>query len=143
MHCNVMCWVVQEGELLGAYGEWVPVDKAAEKPLSSSKASLTTGALAKATSTSGEALPEVGEQPALGDNDSVFPDPPQQVRSQGLLKLDMQRQDKTKQVAWLHSLSIGTTRLVATNQLMRTTFLAINMQRNSISFQLKAFIKSD
>ncbi|XP_028997069.1 protein SON isoform X2 [Betta splendens] len=68
----------KEGELLGAYGEWVPVDKA-EKPPSSSKASLTSGASAKATSTSGETLPEVGEQPAVvGDNDSVFPDPPQQ-----------------------------------------------------------------
>ncbi|XP_026220175.1 protein SON isoform X2 [Anabas testudineus] len=65
----------KEGEALGAYGEWVPVDKTAEKPAASSKVSLTTAA----TSSSGETSTEVMEQPAfVADNDSVFPDPPLQ-----------------------------------------------------------------
>lgn len=74
---NMMCYLIQEGEALGAYGEWVPVDKTAEKPAASSKVSLTTAA----TSSSGETSTEVMEQPAfVADNDSVFPDPPLQVR---------------------------------------------------------------
>lgn len=82
-----MWYTVQEGETLGAYGEWVPVDKAAEKAAAASRKSLTAVPIATATSSSGETataagLPEVVEQPACGpDNDSVFPDPLQQVRS--------------------------------------------------------------
>ncbi|XP_037618171.1 protein SON isoform X1 [Sebastes umbrosus] len=74
----------KEGEALGAYGEWVPVDKAAEKAAASRKALTTAPAATASSSSSGETatapgLPEVVEQPALTpDNDSVFPDPLQQ-----------------------------------------------------------------
>lgn len=86
-----MCYAVQEGEALGAYGEWVPVDKTADKAATSSRKSLTAVPVATATSSSGETatapgLPEVVEQPAFGpDNDSVFPDPLLQVRSGSIL----------------------------------------------------------
>ncbi|XP_044044050.1 protein SON isoform X2 [Siniperca chuatsi] len=74
----------KEGEALGAYGEWVPVDKTADKAAATSRKALTTVPIASATSSSGETataagLPEVVEQPAfVPDNDSVFPDPPLQ-----------------------------------------------------------------
>ncbi|XP_077960353.1 SON DNA and RNA binding protein b isoform X2 [Gasterosteus aculeatus] len=68
----------KEGEALGAYGEWVPVDKAAEKAAAATRKALATVAIATATS-SGETttpvLPEVVEQLELEpDNDSVFPE---------------------------------------------------------------------
>ncbi|KAM8902662.1 uncharacterized protein sonb [Spinachia spinachia] len=68
----------KEGEALGAYGEWVPVDKAAEKAAAATRKTLSTVAIATST-TSGETttllLPEVVEQPELEpDNDSVFPE---------------------------------------------------------------------
>lgn len=81
-----MCCAVQEGEALGAYGEWVPVDKTTDKAAAASRKALTTVPIATATSSSGETapapgLPEVVEQPApVPDNDSVFPDPLAQVR---------------------------------------------------------------
>ncbi|XP_067349601.1 protein SON isoform X2 [Channa argus] len=61
----------KEGEVLGAYGEWVPVEKTVEKPAAASKMSLTTGTSAKPTSSTEET--EAVKQPA--DNDSVFPEP--------------------------------------------------------------------
>lgn len=78
-----MCHTVQEGEALGAYGEWVPVDKTADKAAAASRKTLTAVPTETAASSSGETaiaagLPEDVEQP---DNDSVFPDPVLQVRS--------------------------------------------------------------
>ncbi|KAK2856697.1 hypothetical protein Q5P01_005432 [Channa striata] len=64
----------KEGETLGAYGEWVPVEKTVERSVAASKISLGTGTSAKPTSSTGEA--EAVKQAA--DNDSVFPDPPLQ-----------------------------------------------------------------
>ncbi|XP_029307579.1 protein SON isoform X2 [Cottoperca gobio] len=66
----------KEGEALGAYGEWVPVDKSADKAAAASRKALTTVPIVTATSSLGETateLPEVVEPPT--DNDSVFPDP--------------------------------------------------------------------
>ncbi|XP_034407841.1 protein SON isoform X2 [Cyclopterus lumpus] len=69
----------KEGDALGAYGEWVPVDKTADK--AASRKIATTVPIATAMSSSGETmttpvLPEVVEQPdGEPDNDSVFPDP--------------------------------------------------------------------
>ncbi|XP_070787031.1 protein SON [Enoplosus armatus] len=85
----------KEGEALGAYGEWVPVDKAADKAAAASRKAPATvpvasavlsssAVVAVAAAASGEAaaaagLQEVAEQPAFApDNDSVFPDPLQQ-----------------------------------------------------------------
>ncbi|XP_040888004.1 protein SON [Toxotes jaculatrix] len=75
----------KEGEGLGAYGEWVPVDKAADKAAAASRKTLTAVPTASATSSSslGEAAaigsPEAVEQPGFTPvNDSVFPDPLQQ-----------------------------------------------------------------
>ncbi|XP_070711663.1 protein SON [Pempheris klunzingeri] len=71
----------KEGEMLGAYGEWVPVDKTADKTSVASRKTLTTVPIATAASSSGETetaagLPEVVEPAAsAADNDSVFPDP--------------------------------------------------------------------
>lgn len=71
----------KEGETLGAYGEWVPVDKTADKATATSRKALTTVPIATATLSSGETvtaprLPEVVVQPALvPDADNVFPDP--------------------------------------------------------------------
>ncbi|XP_030265362.1 protein SON isoform X2 [Sparus aurata] len=71
----------KEGETLGAYGEWVPVDKTADKAAATSRKALTTVPIATATLSSGETvtaprLPEVVVQPALvPDADNVFPDP--------------------------------------------------------------------
>ncbi|XP_042372923.1 protein Son-like, partial [Plectropomus leopardus] len=74
-----------EGETLGAYGEWVPVDKTAEKAPAGSRKALTAVPIATAGSSSGETATaaagsaEAAEQPAsVPDNDSVFPDPLQQ-----------------------------------------------------------------
>ena len=83
---NSMSYTVQEGEALGAYGEWVPVDKAAEKAAAASRKASSTVHTASGTSSSGDTVaagsPEAVEQPALGPvNDSVFPDPEMQVRS--------------------------------------------------------------
>ena len=85
-----MCYTVQEGEALGAYGEWVPVDKAAEKAAAASRKASSTVHTASATSSSGETgaagSPEAVDQPALVPvNDSVFPDPVMQVKSAGVL----------------------------------------------------------
>ncbi|CAB1440736.1 unnamed protein product [Pleuronectes platessa] len=68
----------KEGEAMGAYGEWVPVDKAAEKAAAAARKASST--VHTATSSSGETAaagsPEAGEQPAPGPvNDNVFPDP--------------------------------------------------------------------
>nr|XP_020444185.1 protein SON-like isoform X1 [Monopterus albus] len=62
----------KEGEALGAYGEWVPVDKTADKPAAAPRKVLTTVPTATTTSSSGETEAEAVEQ---SDNDSVFPDP--------------------------------------------------------------------
>ncbi|XP_076580098.1 SON DNA and RNA binding protein b isoform X2 [Chaetodon auriga] len=70
----------KEGEALGVYGEWVPVDKTTDKAAATSRKTLNTVPIVTTTS-SGETvtaagLPEVVEQPAfVPDNDSVFPDP--------------------------------------------------------------------
>ncbi|KAL6115592.1 son [Pungitius sinensis] len=68
----------KEGEALGAYGEWVLVDKAAEKAAAATRKALATVAIATANSageTMTPVLPEVVEQPELEpDNDSVFPE---------------------------------------------------------------------
>ncbi|KAK1876738.1 Protein SON [Dissostichus eleginoides] len=71
----------KEGEGLGAYGEWVPVDKASEKAAAASRKALTTVSKATAspssssadTATAGESA-EAVEQ-SVTDSDSVFPDP--------------------------------------------------------------------
>ncbi|XP_062236967.1 protein SON [Platichthys flesus] len=68
----------KEGEAMGAYGEWVPVDKAAEKAAAAARKASST--VHTATSSSGETAaagsPEAGEQQAPGPvNDNVFPDP--------------------------------------------------------------------
>ncbi|XP_031158258.1 protein SON isoform X2 [Sander lucioperca] len=71
----------KEGEALGAYGEWVPVDKTSDKAAAASRKAVTTVPTATATSSSGETktapgTTEVVEQPVcVLDNDSVFPDP--------------------------------------------------------------------
>ncbi|XP_071320672.1 protein SON [Trachinotus anak] len=70
----------KEGEVLGAYGEWVPVDKTADKPTTASRKTLTTVPIVTSTSSSGETVaagsPEAVDQPAFVPvNDSVFPDP--------------------------------------------------------------------
>lgn len=88
----------QEGEALGAYGEWVPVDKAAEKAAAATRKALATVAIATATS-SGETttpvLPEVVEQLELEpDNDSVFPEQLLQVRSGSILYMYIVRTKK-------------------------------------------------
>ncbi len=69
---------------MGAYGEWVPVDKTSGKAAATSRKALTTSSIGTPTSLSDETtltagLPEVVDQPAP-DNDSVFPDPKLQVR---------------------------------------------------------------
>lgn len=72
----------KEGETLGVYGEWVPVEKSAEKAAATSRKVPVT--MATTTSSTGETaagagLPEVEEQPAfVSDGDSVFPEPPLQ-----------------------------------------------------------------
>lgn len=84
---KAMSSAIQEGEALGAYGEWVPVDKTADKAAAGSRKAPSTVPIATATSSSGETaaergLPEDVEQPASApDKDSVFPDPLLQVRS--------------------------------------------------------------
>ncbi|XP_058479052.1 protein SON isoform X1 [Solea solea] len=74
----------KEGETLGAYGEWVPVDKTADKTAGASRkaqshiptSSTTLSSSAKAAAVAAGS-PEAVEQPAPV-NDSVFPDPVQQ-----------------------------------------------------------------
>lgn len=74
----------KEGEALGAYGEWVPVDKAADEAAAASRKALTTVPIATSTTSSSETataagLPGVVEQPVcVAESDSVFPDPPLQ-----------------------------------------------------------------
>ncbi|XP_019965752.2 protein SON [Paralichthys olivaceus] len=70
----------KEGEALGAYGEWVLVDKAADKAAAASRKAPSTVPTVSATSSLGETVvagsPEAVEQPVLAPvNDSVFPDP--------------------------------------------------------------------
>ncbi|XP_030605903.1 protein SON [Archocentrus centrarchus] len=69
----------KEGEALGAYGEWVPVDKTTDKAAGSSAKPQTNVLPAAPSSASGDpaaGLPEGGEQPAFVTNsDKVFPDP--------------------------------------------------------------------
>ncbi|KAG8004755.1 Protein SON, partial [Nibea albiflora] len=70
----------KEGEALGAYGEWVPVDKT-DKAAAISRKAPTTVPITRATSSSGETtitaagLPQIVEQTAFVPDDSVFPDP--------------------------------------------------------------------
>ncbi|GAA6216176.1 protein SON-like [Lates japonicus] len=70
----------KEGEALGAYGEWVPVDKT-DKVAAVSRKALTTAPIVPAApssscETEAEGSPEAVEQPAFGSlKDSVFPDP--------------------------------------------------------------------
>ncbi|KAM7375423.1 hypothetical protein PAMA_014498 [Pampus argenteus] len=74
----------KEGEALGAYGEWVPVDKAADEAAAASRKALTTVPIVTSTASSGESataagLPAAVEQPVFAaESDSVFPDPPVQ-----------------------------------------------------------------
>ncbi|XP_039979232.1 protein SON-like [Xiphias gladius] len=70
----------KEGEALGAYGEWVPVDKTADKAAAASTKALTTVPIASAATSSGETAaarsPDAAEQPVfVAVNGSVFPDP--------------------------------------------------------------------
>lgn len=79
--------MLQEGEGLGAYGEWVPVDKTTEKAAVTTKAQTNVlSAAPSSSSSSGETaavLQEVIEQPAFVTNsDKVFPDPQLQVRNE-------------------------------------------------------------
>lgn len=80
--------MLQEGEGLGAYGEWVPVDKTTEKAAVTTKAqtNVLSAAPSSSSSSSGETaavLQEVIEQPAFVTNsDKVFPDPQLQVRNE-------------------------------------------------------------
>lgn len=81
--------MLQEGEGLGAYGEWVPVDKTTEKAAVTTKAQtnvLSAAPSSSSSSSSGETaavLQEVIEQPAFVTNsDKVFPDPQLQVRNE-------------------------------------------------------------
>uniref|UniRef100_A0A1A7XTV9 SON DNA binding protein n=1 Tax=Iconisemion striatum TaxID=60296 RepID=A0A1A7XTV9_9TELE len=68
----------KEGETLGAYGEWVPVDKTTEKTPATSKKSNAPTVTPTPPSSEKPAsveLPDVIEQPVLvTDSDSVFPD---------------------------------------------------------------------
>ncbi|XP_041638277.1 protein SON isoform X2 [Cheilinus undulatus] len=70
----------KEGETLGVYGEWVPVEKSSEKASAPSRKATAAVPIATTTSSvevaTGAGLPEVEEQPAfVSDSDSVFPDP--------------------------------------------------------------------
>ncbi|TKS74087.1 Protein SON [Collichthys lucidus] len=69
----------KEGEALGVYGEWVPVDKTTDKAAAISRKALTTVPITTATSSSGETtaagLPQIVKLPAFVPDDSVFPDP--------------------------------------------------------------------
>ncbi|CAI5637771.1 unnamed protein product [Oreochromis niloticus] len=69
----------KEGEGLGAYGEWVPVDKTTEKAAVATKAQTNVLSAPPTSSSSGETatvVQEVIEQPAFVTNsDKVFPDP--------------------------------------------------------------------
>lgn len=77
---------MQEGEAPGAYGEWVPVDKTADETAATFRKAVTavpivTPASSSADSAAAAGLPGAVEQPVfVSDSDSVFPDPPQQVR---------------------------------------------------------------
>ncbi|XP_047432368.1 protein SON isoform X2 [Mugil cephalus] len=67
----------KEGEGLGAYGEWVPVDKTKYKSAAVSRTVLTNVSIATASLSSVEAgagPTEDLEQPVVTDNDSVFPE---------------------------------------------------------------------
>ncbi|PWA16742.1 hypothetical protein CCH79_00019537 [Gambusia affinis] len=74
----------KEGEGVVAYGEWVPVEKTADKSTSTGKKSVSNAPSATSILLSGEAsdsgLPDVIEQQAapVPDNDSVFPEIRQQ-----------------------------------------------------------------
>ncbi|KAM7365498.1 hypothetical protein PAMP_016418 [Pampus punctatissimus] len=74
----------KEGEALGAYGEWVPVDKAADEAAAASRKALTSVPIVTSSVSSGETataagLPAVVEQPVfVAESDSVFPNPPMQ-----------------------------------------------------------------
>ncbi|XP_033836656.1 protein SON [Periophthalmus magnuspinnatus] len=62
----------KEGEGQGAYGEWVPVEKANDKAVSNAKkSSITSG------KSSAETGPGTEPEPAV-EHDSVFPEPPLQ-----------------------------------------------------------------
>lgn len=71
----------KEGEGLGAYGEWVPVDKASEKAAAASRKALTTVSKATASPSSSSADTATAAESAeaveqsVTDSDSVFPDP--------------------------------------------------------------------
>lgn len=82
--------MLQEGEGLGAYGEWVPVDKTTEKAAVATKAQTNVLSAPPTSSSSGETatvVQEVIEQPAFVTNsDKVFPDPQLQVRNGLFLK---------------------------------------------------------
>ncbi|KAK5847955.1 hypothetical protein PBY51_017043 [Eleginops maclovinus] len=71
----------KEGEGLGAYGEWVPVDKTSEKAAAASRKALATVPKATAspssvdTATAAESAEVVEQSVCAPDTDSVFPDP--------------------------------------------------------------------
>ena len=74
--------------MTGAYGEWVPVEKAADMTkafTSNNKSPVTVTRVTTASSSgqtvTGTGLPVVKEQPVcLPSNDGVFPELSQQVR---------------------------------------------------------------
>ena len=70
---------------MGAYGEWVPVDKTTDKATIPTRKALAnvpiaTSTLPSSDTAAGTTLPHV-EQPVLVTDDSVFPDTPLQVRN--------------------------------------------------------------
>ncbi|XP_041835122.1 protein SON isoform X2 [Melanotaenia boesemani] len=70
----------KEGDGLGAYGEWIPVDKTTDKTAAASRKALTNVPIATSTLSSADTaagLPDV-EQPVPVTENSVFPDAPQQ-----------------------------------------------------------------
>lgn len=70
----------KEGEGLGVYGEWVPIDKTTEKASVSSRKAVTSVTMTTTSSSSSDpaeavVLPEAEQTGFHTDNDKVFPDP--------------------------------------------------------------------
>lgn len=70
----------KEGEGLGVYGEWVPIDKTTEKASVSSRKAVTNVTMTTTSSSSSDpaeavVLPEAEQTGFHTDNDKVFPDP--------------------------------------------------------------------
>lgn len=77
----------QEGEVLDPYGEWVPVEKAPDKDGADSRkfhppvATVSTSVSANETLTAAATEAVEIKPVCVPDTDSVFPDPPLQVRN--------------------------------------------------------------